>query len=214
MKTAHFILMADIINSRDLDQADTMGDFFELVNFVNKEWKANILSPLTITLGDEFQGVISGQDSVADVIFALEERAVKLAYGFKLRYVIYEGSIDTKINKKIAYGMMGDGLTRAREKLGTMKRTANRFNFYLMDEAKSQALNDIFLLFQGIVDNWEPDHDSSLITAFLETENYKDVAKEVGRDRSSIWRRRRSLRVREYLATKRVIVFLLSPKNE
>src|ERR1700759_4336017 len=99
------ILMADIIGSRKADQAALMNDFKDLVAEVNKT--SNMLSPLTITLGDEFQGLLEGAEDALKVIWKLEETIVEKELNFKLRYVVVEGFIETPFNKEIAYGVMG-----------------------------------------------------------------------------------------------------------
>src|ERR1700679_127228 len=107
--------MADIINSREADQLLLMNNFGEVVSAINVSNKENLLSPLTITLGDEFQGITKGLKEAISVILNIEENIIITGNTFKLRYVIVEGAIDTPINSSIAYGMLGDGLTRARK---------------------------------------------------------------------------------------------------
>ena len=213
MKPEYLILMADIVDSRDLDQADTMEVFSEVVHRVNKGWKDYLLSPLTITLGDEFQGIINKQNNVSDIVFDLEEQLIRQGVEFKLRYVLWQGKIDTPINRHIAYGMMGEGLTQARERLALMKRTSNRFYFYLEDKEKSNIINDAFIVFQSIIDNWNSAKDYNLIPTFLDTQDYKEAALELNKDRSLMWRRMKSLKMDDYFAMKKVIAYLLAKNH-
>jgi hypothetical protein len=113
----HIVLMADIIDSRKNDQNELMLKFRNVTEEINKSHKKGILSPMTITLGDEFQGVVKNISAAINLILELEEKLMLNNAGFKLRYVLYEGKIDTPINDKIAYGMLGEGLTKAREAL-------------------------------------------------------------------------------------------------
>ena len=53
----HFILMADVVKSRDQEPVAMMQAFHSLVRDLNTSFGCRLLSPLTITLGDEFQGV-------------------------------------------------------------------------------------------------------------------------------------------------------------
>lgn len=147
----YVILMADVIGSRRQDQATLLADFKAVVATVNAEthW---FISPLTITLGDEFQGVLVDVGSAIKSVFMLEEQLVKRELSFKLRYVIVEGLIETPVNREIAYGMLGDGLTRARAYLENLKRDEYRFFFWLKDQEKKKALNNVFLALQDILD--------------------------------------------------------------
>ena len=61
---------------------------------------------MTITLGDEFQGVIDSTENAIKVIFEIEEEIINNNQDLKLRYVINKGKIDTPINKNIAYEML------------------------------------------------------------------------------------------------------------
>jgi hypothetical protein len=53
-----FILMADIIGSRKKQGKELMNAFSHLTSLVSIQRKNCFLSPITITLGDEFQCVV------------------------------------------------------------------------------------------------------------------------------------------------------------
>ena len=75
--------MADIIASSEKNQIELMNNFKELVNEINKTFKDEILSPLTITLGDEFQCVLKDLKSSTDIILQLEENIIHKKLNFK-----------------------------------------------------------------------------------------------------------------------------------
>jgi len=110
-KKQHIILMADIMQSRKGDQNELMSKFKKLTDEVNADNRSSLLSPITITLGDEFQCIPINVSTATAIILQLEEKLIVARASFKLRYVLYEGPIDTPINKDIAYGMLGEGLT-------------------------------------------------------------------------------------------------------
>ena len=203
-----FILMADIISSRKHDQKQLMQDFKELVEQVNSENATLLLSPMTITIGDEFQSVVRNLSAAIIIIFAIEEKIATKQMGFKLRYVLTEGRIDTPINKQIAYGMLGEGLTQARASLQMAKAKKERFLFQVKKPTLSKALNDSFVIYQSLVDAWKISKDYELISEFLELRDYKSVAAELGKTRSQIWKRQKSLRISEYIAIKEVIHYI------
>jgi hypothetical protein len=202
----YIILMADIIGSRDADQARLMADFKEIVAGINR--KATFVSPLTITLGDEFQGVLSTIEEAVSIVFELEEALVRGGKNFKLRYVIVEGLIETPINKEIAYGMLGDGLTRARKYLENLKKDDYRFFFWLKDQQQHKALNNLFSALQEIIDDWNFKRDFYLVASFLEFGDYKRVAMELGKERSLMWKRKKNLKINAYFALKEVANYI------
>ena len=125
----YYILMGDIIASRKYKGLQLTQIFESLVSSCNSDLASGILSPYTITLGDEFQGVAKSLKSGIQSIFYFEETILRLGIDFKLRYVLHYGSIETQINREIAYGMRGPGLTKAREILELNRRNRPRFHY-------------------------------------------------------------------------------------
>ncbi|WP_293312690.1 SatD family protein [Pedobacter sp. UBA5917] len=204
----YFILMADIVDSRKSNQNKLMNNFKKVINEANRENIELMLSPMTITLGDEFQGIVNSANAAVKLMFFIEEKIIDLDAGFKLRFVLVEGAIDTPINKNIAYEMLGDGLTQAREELTINKGSNNRFYFNLRNKPKSKALVSGMFLYQSIVDDWKISKDYDLIAKFIKLSDYKLVAEELGKTRSQIWKRKKSLKIEEYLSVKSIINYI------
>jgi hypothetical protein len=204
----HIILMADIVDSRKSDQNELMGLFKKLTDEVNLKHKKQLLSPITITLGDEFQCIVKDVSKAVALILELEEKIVLNQAGFKLRYVLYEGRIDTPINHDIAYGMLGEGLTKAREALEDTKLTTNRYGFYLHKQQAAAALMASLSIYQNIIDDWKLEKDHTLISKFLELKDYKLVAAALGKTRSQIWKRHKNLKIEPYFAIKQVTQYI------
>lgn len=202
------IMMADIIKSREIKGKGLMNSFTEIVESVNKKHQERLLSPLTVTLGDEFQGIPDSIDSAVEIFFDLEEMVIMRSGGYKLRYVILEGEVETSINPDFAHGMLGKGLTQARESLEVMKESEERVLFYLQDQKKEKALNEGGHLYQWIVDDWN-EKDRELVRAFWEYRDYKTVAKALNKNVSLMWKREKSLQLREYRGVKQVIRYMV-----
>lgn len=201
------ILMADIINSGKKDSRLLMAQLKEIVRLINK--KPHILSPLTITLGDEFQGLIDTVANGVKAIMEIEEVIIKNQFDLKLRYVLNYGRIDTEINTKAAYEMLGEGLTEARNKLNNLKNKDSRFLILLGHKMTDTAniINNAFIIYQSFTDSWKL-NDYPIVAEFLKTDDYKIVAEKVNLDRSSAWRRRKSLNMYEYETIKNIILTL------
>jgi hypothetical protein len=203
----YYILMADIVKSSRFEGRGQllMKQFRKQVTTVSNHYARKLLSPLTITLGDEFQGVPSDLVEAIQMIVALEEQRVRQQLDFKLRYVVCYGQIDTPLNKKVAHEMLGAGLTKARRLLSEMKsETRTRFNLDLAPRDKQALLKDALVLYFSIADSWKP-VDYKLVSAFLDGLEYQEAAKRLGRERTSTLRKERSLQVREYNASKRLL---------
>jgi hypothetical protein len=208
----HFILMADIINSGKKEQKPLMEDFKNLIEEVNEIYKTDILSPLTITLGDEFQGVIKNLAASIQIILTLEENCIHKKLNFKLRYVLNQGEIETPVNKKIAYEMLGSGLTDARLKLNDSKYRKFRFNISIDNLLQKSILNDAFIIFENITDKWSFKNDYDLASNFIKFKDYKIVSEKMSKTRSLIWKREKTLQMESYNTTKNIIHTITSIK--
>lgn len=203
----HYILMGDIIRSSKYGAQKLRDDFMRVVSSCNAELEQNIISPYTVTLGDEFQGIAASLDAVVKTIFYMEEVILRRKLAFKLRYVAVHGSIDTSINRLKAYTMMGPGLTKAREILIDKRRGLPRFRFDLIDVYTMNQLNRLFLVLDGLTSRWDIE-DSILILDMLSNTNNEEVGAAHGKNRSQIWKRRKNLLIEECRALQEVIVDL------
>lgn len=197
--------MCDIIGSRNLDQALTIEHFKKCTSYINKKYSNILLSPLTITLGDEFQGVIQKLNDTIEIIIDLEEFIIENNFKFKLRYVVNYGKIQTEINNKIAYEMLGEGLTNARAIINDMKNSSSRFNFIIDNTEKGVIINNSFIILQNIIDKWKISKDYELISNFFKFKDYKIIAEKMNKERSLIWKREKSLNLSSYNASKIIL---------
>jgi hypothetical protein len=197
--------MGDVVASSTLNQIELHGQLKRLIKETNEKCRVKILSPYTITLGDEFQGVAGSLGGLVKTIFFLEEEILRRQYTFKLHYVAHWGEITTKINRAIAYEMMGPGLANARAKLTSKRRKRPRFIFEYGDQQKDRILNGVFFVVENVVDRWKP-RDFSLILDMIKSESDSKIAAKRKRDRSLIWRRRETLRVDDYAELKASLV--------
>jgi hypothetical protein len=200
----HFILMGDIIGSSTYKASKLRREFMQIVSSCNKTLEGQILSPYTVTLGDEFQGVARSLRGLFDSVFYLEEISLLKRLKFKMRYVGLYGEIDTPINRMKAHGMMGTGLTRAREMLTAKRRGKPRFQFELHDAQMTKELNLLFLVIDGITAKWDPD-DGPLILDMIANNNV-EVGKKHKKNRTQIWKRRKNMLIEEFRALKEVVL--------
>jgi len=201
----YHILMGDIVGSSKHHNAKKLRkDFMGVVASCNKGLKNDIVSPYTVTLGDEFQGVATSLQSLLEAVFHMEETILREGLAFKVRYVAVYGPIDTPINRLKAHTMMGAGLTRAREILTDKGRGKPRFRFDLPNALLMSQLNRLFLVFDGITARWAP-RDGCLIFDMLANPHNEEVGDLHGKNRTQIWKRRRNLLVEEYRALKDAI---------
>jgi len=61
---------------------------------------------------------------------------------------------------------------------------------------------------QRIIDGWKLKKDYYIVAKFLQHIDYKQVATELKKERSLMWKREKSLKLEEYFALKEVITYL------
>jgi hypothetical protein len=206
--TLSWILMADIIASSQANGGLLQEQFALCTQEVNKAQSKVLLSPLSITLGDEFQGIVKNEQAGIETILAMEDSLLKHHFPFKIRYVLHQGIIETAINPSIAYGMLGPGLSKARELLAELKKKENRFGVYGPKMAKNTAFDNAFWLYDQIIQKWNTDHDMPLALEFIKNKDYKIVAEKTQKTRSQMWKRAKSLEINSYFAIRNLIRFL------
>ncbi len=211
------VLMADVMGSRSQDGEVLATYLVEKVAAANAAFPGRILSPLTVTLGDEFQGVVRDVESGIKLILWLEHqlRAKPLQAGkgvqvVRLRYVLHEGRIETPVNPKRAHGMLGPGLTRARELLTERGRGLRRMRIALADPLMTNRLDELFFVLDTLSEDWNP-QDFTLIEAMMEGMDSETLAKRFQRHRTSIDRRRKNLKIEAYQSIERLLLDLSNP---
>lgn len=132
------VLMGDIVGSAAAHSVNALHVAFNrAIAWANKAYAADVASPLTITLGDEFQGLLANLASAFDVAQAL--RLKLAAEGVSCRFVIGLVRLETPLNRERAWNMMGPGLAEARAALND-KRATGAYRFSLPDEPLVQPL--------------------------------------------------------------------------
>ena len=203
------IIMADIVGSSQKSGAQLMKTFSHDVGRINEVFAKSILSPLTITLGDEYQGVVSDIAAAAGIIFRLDEFALVADPSYRLRHVIVYGKIDTPLNSAEAHGMLGPGLTRARELLNEMKKHDREVIIEGFGERTDRLLELAFVLYRGLYTDWH-EKDRKVAFDFIQQRDYKIMAEIYGKDPSTMWRKEHSLKMSEFYAARELITLLVS----
>lgn len=202
--THNYILMADVVSSRSYNGKALMEEFKRIVGECNETHKDFLLSPFTITLGDEFQGVAASLRAAVDSILFLEDRVLTVQPAFLLRYVLVYGAIDTPINPIIAHGMTGTGLAKAREMLTKKRRGRTRFQLNLSESPYAEEFRMLFRLLELLSVHWK-EKDYSLIRELMWENDDTTVAVKFGKTTSQMWKRRKTLQIEEYTIVKELL---------
>ncbi len=137
---SYAISMGDLVESTGHADPNALHRLFnEVVARANRRFAESIVSPLTITLGDEFQGLSASLRRGFELNHFV--RMSLLQEGVSTRLVLGIGAIDTAVNPDNAWNMMGEGLSLAREKLNA-KMGSNCYRFSFPGQQQLERLLD------------------------------------------------------------------------
>jgi len=148
---SRIVLIGDIIASRNIkDRSSVQKKLQAALRQLNRT-NPNLLSPYTITLGDEFQAVFSR----AEHLFA-DSIAILLAlYPEQVRFSIGVGAIDTPVNRQQAIGMDGPAFYLARKGIERLKADGYLFITNGVREDYQDIVNNSLFLLSNQVSKWK-----------------------------------------------------------
>ncbi|WP_445666052.1 SatD family protein [Fodinibius sp. AD559] len=127
------VLIGDIEDSQSIQNGDREVLQEVLSNelqALNAEYKEGIISPYTITLGDEFQAVFNR----ADAVFVQMLKIMSAIYPTGVRFSLAVGDINTPVNTEQAIGMDGPAFHQARRGVELLKENGHIFNIGFKDD--------------------------------------------------------------------------------
>lgn len=116
-------IIGDLINSKKLpteDRAAIQEKLKTLLNGVNEKFSSFLVSPFLMTLGDEFQGVLTAAKPSLEIIDFLGQNL--LEFPIHIRYGIGIGELSTNINREQALGDDGPAYHHARQGIEQLKK--------------------------------------------------------------------------------------------
>ncbi len=169
------VLIGDIIASKKIKDRSAvqkkLNNAFKKINSSNKY----IISPYTITLGDEFQAVYNSADKLFKDIWQISAAL----YPEKSRYSIAVGDITTKLNKVQAIGMDGPAFYYARKGLEELKQTNYIFSFSEAEEKYDlHLIQQTLFLISHLTENWKATRFAILIMMY-EGLSAKEISKKL-----------------------------------
>lgn len=175
-KESRFVaVMGDLVASEKTgSRAQLHREFNNAVSAVNTQFSQYLASPLTITLGDEFQGLAGAAADAFRIILSLRLRLLRV--GVRCRFVIGPVELATPLNRERAWNMMGEGLAEARERLEDKKDgNAYRFSFY-QDIPLSRLLEAVGQSLTRIEDGWTETQGRYVFAHILDDADVTEIA--------------------------------------
>lgn len=182
----YIAIIGDLKKSKKIENRKIFQQRFkEIINEVNEKYKDTIASNFTITLGDEFQGLLKSGEHLIDIILHIKNEI----YPYEIRFGIGIGAITTEIVREISIGADGPGYHKARESIETLKRLEKQREVALTDimigideninyqnKMKETSLNTIFKLMYAIEKKWTLKQRETILYMLINNANQIDTA--------------------------------------
>ncbi len=150
-RTRRIAVIGDIVSSTKIaDRAQVQEKLAGVIRLLNHS-NAALDSPYTITLGDEFQAVLSkGNDIFLDAVSILE-----ILHPEKVRFAIGVGTLSTPLIREQAIGMDGPAFHNARSAMRELKRTPHLFKIVGIGNPCSELINHSLCLTSHAARKWK-----------------------------------------------------------
>lgn len=170
----YLVLIGDIVSSRQIVQRELTQDKLNSVLVKVSQENPWLVSPYTITLGDEFQAVFSK----ADFVFSETMEILAAVYPQKVRFSFGVGEISTKINHDEALGMDGPAFHYARDGMDLLKKSGNLFMVNGLSDICNGLIQESLYMVSYTCRNWNFNRLRAFVSCF-KNEEIQTVADEL-----------------------------------
>jgi hypothetical protein len=206
------VVIGDIISSREVERRkDLQNKLLNVFNYLNSsDYENHLVSPYTITLGDEFQAVYEK----ANYLFLDSTRILDKAFPQKIRFSFGIGEISTDINREQSIGMDGSAFYFAREGISNLKnqRGDYKFNIYGLEDPDLEKLyNNILYIYSNLLEGWNRNR-YFILRKTIEEEPVKKIAKEINLSETAVYKNIYDGSIREIIAIQRIMINKINNK--
>jgi hypothetical protein len=145
-------VIGDVVKSRHTENRQQLQHRIATqLTQLNRAQKKNVLSPYTLTLGDEFQAVYRKADNLFRDCWII----LYSVYPVRVRFSIGLGELTTKVNRKRAIGMDGPAFYSARAGIARMKESGAIFHVTRESEPVPKWINLSLDLISHFTGKWK-----------------------------------------------------------
>jgi hypothetical protein len=199
-------VIGDIINSKKITKRmefqENLQNIFSDINLNNN----SIISPYTITLGDEFQAVYSDIDHIFHDIWKI----FREIYPYKIRISIGIDELSTKINHTSSIGMDGPAFHQARQGIEVLKKQKNNvIQIYSADYFYMNIINNSLYLISGIISKWNH-HTIDIIRFLIEGKSMDEIKDLIKISKRGIYKNIKNNNINYIISLQNEIIKIIS----
>lgn len=215
----YVVIIGDIINSRKIDnRGDVQKRFRNVLSGINKKYEAYISARFKITLGDEFQGLLSDCRNIFHIIMEIEA----LMKPVRFRFGVGIGTIDTDINYDDSSEIDGSAYHRARNMVEEIERKEMQYgesqsNIMICSNDdrgdRDMLINSLLSAAFAIKSKWTERQYEIIISYEMNGENQYKTAEILGIAQSTVNRALQSARFYAYKSAINTVLKVLTKEE-
>ncbi len=200
----YIALIGDLVGSRKIGGREEFQKKLKgVLSDINEKYGDCIASRFSVTLGDEFQGLLNDPSCLFDIVLFIKLRI----YPVKVRFGIGAGEITTEIDPSESIGADGPAYHRAREALEDAEKSENQKERPLENvilrtpwpKEWENLLNSTLILMHSIESGWTKKQAENIYLNYFLSLNQTEIAQDKGINQSTVQRSLISSHANEYL---------------
>lgn len=191
----YIAIIGDIKDSKKIENRNQVQENLnQVLNQINKMYRSDISAAFIITLGDEFQGLLSRTTHLLDIVKYIQRKM----YPVKLRFGIGIGKMNTEIFPEAAIGADGPAYYAARSTIEELREQEKKLRKQAADIQISvynercfeiTEINMIILFMKIIEEGWSDKQRYTIWDMELNGGSQEECAKRMGITQSTVARR-------------------------
>lgn len=186
------VIIGDIIDSKDIKNRNQVQTTVKnILSTINKKYSKDIAAEFSITLGDEFQGLLKNRNNIINIISEFEMIMAPVS----IRFGVGIGNVSTDINFERSAEIDGSAYHRARTMIEDLENSENQYskrqaNILISSQDKNieidQLLNSILSLCTALKSKWTLRQHEIIHTYLLNDENQYKTAEKLSIGQSTV----------------------------
>ncbi len=206
----YLVLIGDLIRSRDADdRAGLQQRLQDCLDTLNQQAGPALVSPYTLTLGDEFQAVRTGTTGLWTELLQIR-RAVLPE---QVRFSLGLGTLATSINPKQALGMDGPAFHIARDGMEALKHQSGQFALGGLASHDQRWANALLATIDHMTRKWRANR-FDILHLLLTGHSPADIAEALGLSVQAVYRNIRDGDLELIMELMQLLDSLLTPALE
>lgn len=179
----YLVLIGDIVESRQSSQRDLLQRKLAGVLQALNADAHSLVSPYTLTLGDEFQGVFRGVDNIFEHMFII----LGTLHPVAVRFSWAVGAISTDINADSAVGMDGPAFYAARDGVNALKASGEVCALAGLDVRDQPLANAALRVVSHQLGKWRATRHR-VMGSLLAGRKVQDIARELAISEQAVYK--------------------------